>query len=446
MARLPIVAAREYATALLAEPAPRVWDQRCVCGADRGAHTGPTHTGRHPDSGCARFRADLAWDLAVQAVWARGLPRRDMLARWEAEFHQPARRAGMAAGQVRVSASDVGAGCRRKIWYRETPPEGFTPSPVDGSAAANGSAIHEFDTKVDAALHPWRTSEQRVEIPGLEPSSYDRYDPVTCEVEDEKTAGSWKWDDVGDHGTPPEWWDQLSLYALGLEAAGLPVNTLRLRVVERAGGAEEQYVRPYDRARALRARDALVALATEIENGVEQPRDRTGPTTDGLCRSCFARDHCWDLPQARALGRSGESVVHLGIAPDEAAVEYTIVQVVDANRAKTEAAKRADVVRADLVGIPPGVYGIGQVVPGARGNPNWKAYAEALRQAWDLPEGMRPDPDLIPVPTFAHKSPSARLLRKAERDAILAAREAEPTPGVVEAAAAADADNEQGAA
>lgn len=295
------------------------------------------------------------------------------------------------SGNKGPRVSDVGS-CRRAVWYRESPPEGFVPDPPQYlRQAALGTLIHAKAAEVRARRYPWRRYEFEVTIPGLDKKGrVDEYDPVIGEVVDLKSAGSRKWDVVGDEGPSDSAWSQALLYALTLDEMGLPVQSVRIAVVNRDNGQEEHFRRPYDPAAARQVLDDLVELATMLDLGVVPPRDGTGPGTDWQCRACFALSHCWNTDAAAAAGRLPESYTLLGDAPTDETIVWAAERLMAARRAAKAANAEADAAKDLMDGIEPGEYGDYVVSLTKRHMPNYRESFERLLDLYALSEAHRP--------------------------------------------------------
>jgi CRISPR/Cas system-associated exonuclease Cas4 (RecB family) len=439
MAKLPIEAARERLEerdkALLDGTAVYGPDpQPCVCGAPRWEHGGEARSGKCPRTRCVRYRRDVVDALVEKAeegrrAWlGQKVREHDRLTRAKREGERDDDR---AKGVWHIGASDALGDpsdpdqCRRKIMYREKGlPEGYTRDWEDKRAAWLGGLIHDAVMRIDQVLYPWRLFEQVVHIDGLDGRSrYDDYDPITQVLNDSKTAGSWKWDKVGVMGPTMGNWEQVMMYALALNRDGKPVKTVRITYIARDNGKDEVFERPYDEAFALAAVNKLTAVATALDMDEELPRDFTGPSNHPLCRLCPFRTACWNLDKAERVGRSGESVTILGVDPNVEQIEWALFEIITAREEETAARNRVDEKKSLVDGIEPGTYGLAELTAGSRGKENWKAYAETLREFWALPEDERPRLDTIQVPRYPNTRPSAKKLRKAERDRILKERE-----------------------
>lgn len=351
----------------------------CTCGAGRHEHAGRTLRGRCERTGCKRYRRDPVDMLTEAALRAdqRGLAADLAIA--DAK-HTRKRGQRKHEGEVRVSASDVSA-CRRKVQYRERPPADLYLSPSDKRAAFVGSLIHDAAVRVRKPMYPWRLFEQSVEIPGLGTSQYDMFDPITGKVDDTKTAGSWKWDVVTDYGPPPSEWKQVLMYGLALEHAGHKVRTVQITYINREKGRDQPFERPYVRAEAEAAVAGLTTLATQIELGIEQPRDEPGPGLSALCSHyCEFRDYCWEVPQAEAAQRSPQSWIRLGPTPAEPDITEALVEYREHQQAESAAKKAKAEARAVLDGIKPDRYGDLKLGNSPTERADQKAYIERIRR------------------------------------------------------------------
>ncbi len=385
----------------------------CVCGAGQHAHQGPGATGKCPATGCKRYRADLAWELAYQAADAAREDLGTALRKADRILGEKRRKENpVLPGQWRVGVSDTDT-CRRAIWYRNLPPVDYQPAWEDKREAMVGTIIHEGAEARMRIVYPWREFEQDVTVPGLDRASrFDWYDPVVCTAGDTKTAGDWRWDKLGAEGPDEDTWGKVQCYGLALEEEGKPVHTVRLDYLKRSNGHDETFERPYDRATAEKYRDRLVGhasnldiLATVPDDGALRdalmPRDGDGPVRDALCKRCPARNHCWNIEAAETVGRSPYSLTILGYDPvEEAAIEAAVRRKITA--AEHEKAAKAELaeVKDLLQGVEPRRFGDveGYWTNGAAA-PNWKGYAEQLQQLFTLPEAVRPALDDIPLPT-----------------------------------------------
>ncbi len=387
--RLPIDAAQErfldYLTALNSGPGsgslllgPSL--QPCVCGAPRHEHSGPARTGKCAPTGCSRYRRDVVDALLEKVIAGYHATLGDDLIESDRREHED--RPKPAAGGWGIGPSDAG-GCRAAIAFRErgwgtnpqhrlhhergdsTAPEGtvfYSRDPEDYAAARVGSLIHADALRRRENLYPWRMYGDKpgmsITIPGLDRDGrYDEFDPITGRVVDVKTAGTWKWDVVNNVGPDESQWQQLMLYGLALTRQGYVVRDVQLAYLERAGGRDVPFTRPYSEQEALDALSSLIATAGSLDDEESLPRDRQGPTLDALCRRCFARSACWQVPQAESAGRSPEGWVRLGRTPHEDAVAQVLEEYDAAREVEKEGKKGKEAAKVQLEGIPHGTYG-----------------------------------------------------------------------------------------
>lgn len=372
----------------------------CVCGEGRHVHAGRSGSGKCPATNCSRYRADRAWKIAWEAIDAGATPLGVALREYDRrEREKHYKKAPRVEGEWSIGASDTST-CPRKIQYRNSPPEDFERAPEDTREARMGTIIHTEVTRQMKVLYPWRMFAFKVRIPGLDrDSELDMYDPLTGELVDFKTAGDWRWDILGDEG--PEWstWEQVLLYGLALEEAGYYVSTLKLCYLKRCNGHDEEFEIPYDRAAAEAARDRLLDYAQALDLGLDLERTGEGPTTDALCRRCFARFHCWNIERAEELGRSPENLTHLGEDPDDEAIINAIEMKIETTAKRLAAEKEEKVAKALVDGITNGRYGedgkfevYEQVTAGRI---SYKASYEKVLSMIDMPDGFRPESTAI---------------------------------------------------
>lgn len=389
--RLPIDEARERVKIILSRPpmyGPST--EPCVCGAGRHEHAGPQQQGACKRTGCRRYRRDLVDLLVEQAIAGHRNTLGDDLRQQDAE--NQAGRAARASefGDVKVSASDHSA-CRRQVQYRERPPEDFYASWTDKRAAYMGQLIHDSVAALRKRLYPWREFEQPVKIEGIGESRFDEYDPIMGSLDDLKTAGDYKWSVITDDGPPESEWKQAFTYALSKHREGAYVRVVRIVYVQRADGRDVVFERPWNLEYAERAVDDLITLATQIDLGIEQPRDEPGPALSPICaRYCFARDYCWNVPQAERHGRSPESWTLLGSTPDEQRIAAVLRDYMEHRSAKGAADKGQKAAAALVDGIAFGEY---EGIRYGRDKPRAVLDEEAWERAvveWALtPDGLR---------------------------------------------------------
>lgn len=367
----------------------------CACGAGRHEHSGRTNGGRCARTGCQRYRLHKAWELAAAAHDARDIGMTETLRRFDGLMRSKRKR----SGKTGVSASDVGT-CRKKIEFRENPPEDLYRNITDGRAARMGSLLHDGFEIRRQKLFPWRRFEQSISIPGLDRNArYDEYDPITGKVIDWKTAGTWQWDQVGERGPSDDWIDQVLLYCLALEMDGEYVAEYEIVAVERAGGADAVFTYPWTddaRSAAQIVLDGLLDTMQSLDLGLPLPRDRSGPSSDVLCaRFCEFRDYCWNLPQATAAGRSGESYTVLGAEPETEMVEWAGLNLLEKRKAKRAADDAEKQAKALVDGVDAGTYGKVKIVTKFSTSASWKDHAEYLLEVMDLPPDQRPAKDTL---------------------------------------------------
>jgi hypothetical protein len=340
-----------------------------------------------------------------------------------------------APGEFSVRPSDVD-GCGRQVWYRNFRPELGTDPSFKGEADA-GQMVEGLFVTVRQDRYPWRQYQREVRIPGVDSvGKIDEYDPVTGSVVEVKSAGRATWDYVQTHGPRPGHKGQAHLYGLALEAEGKPPARIDVIYVNRDNLRTVIFSYPWDdRARtvAAAAQDELLGLLTALEvstlTGEPLERDRSGPSSDEICRRCPFRTACWNLDVAARHGRSGESVTILGVSPDDEKVAWAIGQVVAANGLRNEADKHAKATKPLIDGLPPGVY-VGQggpddlweIAPGHKGREDWKAYAEALVLAVEAGR----DYATVQVPRYGETSAVARRASQDKRKRALKAAQAQP--------------------
>lgn len=403
----------------------------CVCGAPRWEHAGANRSGRHAPAvglpnGCQRWAEDKIESLAVQAVQADGKNLLPDFKRWDRSLNpgQP-----VIPGQLRVRPSD-GDTCKRQVWYRNFPPEDYTPAPTDERAATIGNALHKSLLEAWAALYPWRLIEHAVTIPGLDRDGrVDSFDPLTGVLDDVKTAGSRKWDLIGDDGPTEGTWRQVFVYGLALSRAGHEVRLVRLRYINREKGIEESFERPYTEVAARAALRALTTLASDLDqyrqamdDGDEALAETLIPLREGTkhdafpCSYCPARFHCWNVERAIKVGRSPESYTVLGSDPLAEAVEATLTEYVEGREIESAGRARKADAKVLLDGIEHGTYG--EMVYGSSTSfpKDTGAYIRSLQEVFDLPADMRPALSDIKYPTRAEERISVRKVRAATRE------------------------------
>lgn len=353
----------------------------CVCGKGKE----DSHDGH-------RFRESPASRLARKATDAAGRTLADDLDGYGQDGRHPG-----------VGPSDVGR-CRRQLAYRVNPPADYTPDDTQEPkwGAIAGSLLHASILAERRRRYRWRIYGDRpgseVHVPGLDrPGHPDEYDPITGVLYDLKTLGTWATNRWAENGPPEDVWDQLHVYGWALVRLGWPVREVQVIAYERESGRSYEWGRPYGPEQAERAVGWLQAVATGISLGLEQPRDRSGPSSDALCRRCPAVRHCWNLDAAEPAGRSGESWTVLGEEPDPKAVEWAGRELVQARAAARTADSKVEEAKALLTGIPEGQYASIRLTIRRSVSKDWKARAEQLTDWWDEPD--RPPLEQLPMPT-----------------------------------------------
>lgn len=406
----------------------------CKCGAPYWAHAGKDHQGKGPAK-CRRYARDKMFERMLGALDGR-VDDPIRTARRVAREERAKGRIPREPGTWGVAPSDT-TSCPRAVWYREmvrndTPPEGFVADPSPDGEAFIGTLLHDAIMRLLEVAYPWREYESPVVLPGLDTrnSKADWYDALIAHLHDLKSAGRWMWDHIGDDGPDEAVWEQVMVYAWAKIRDGQPVRTVGLTYLNRENGRTETFTRPYDPDMAVRAMERLANMATALELGqvLDRHPDRSGPSNDPICGRCFARSHCWNIPQAERLGRSPESYTALGAEPDDPTIEAAALAAIAARKARLAAEKDETVADTRLVGIAPGVYGSVRVDPPSGSNGvNTYAWAKVLADNYMLPDGVRPPIDTLPVP---QKKPSTKvkvaLVRAATR--VKRARERLPEP------------------
>lgn len=441
----------------------------CVCTHGQHAHSGKQSTGKcsGPDCDCGRYRADQAWTLAYAAHDGMEKPLGHSLR----DYDQQQRAAHGAKnprkpGEWSLGPSDAGT-CRRAIWYRNMPPVDLVKDPVDGREARMGDIIHEDVVRRLKTVYPWREFEQKVAIPGLDRDArYDWYDEIIARVTDLKTAGDWKWDQVDDYGVPEDTVKQVFLYGLALHLQGKPVETVEITYLKRCNGHDQTFVFDFNLAMAQMYRDELLVIAQALDivaaeqeryeadqatahaegfnpdqdypaydPGELLPRDRSGPSTDPLCRRCPFRSHCWNLVQAEEHGRSGESWTILGPEPVPEDVLWALEQNVGSKALEGDAKKAAKEYAAFFEGLEPGRYGDYRLVQSQDygSKPQYKQHVEDLHAR--LLAGEVPDVETLQIPIG---EPAIYLQAKRVQKSILDKEKRQREKAELEAALAAE--------
>lgn len=343
----------------------------CRCGAARHRHAGKRGAGRclgHIDgqpapcpAECERFRHDPDDRILRRAIAAAGEHPSVALRGWGMARDRARQRAKVKHGEGSwsVGPSDFSS-CLKAIEYRERPPEGYEPQPVDKAAANIGTLIHNAYTASRRRRYPWRKFDVTAHVPGLDrPGKIDEWDPIIGRVTDYKTKGDYAWEKLGKEGVPDADWKQTRAYGLALEDAGETVVDLEIIAINRENGRSERFIRAYSREQALRDVGELHAILDALDAGRPLPRVRAGdellgPTVNALCaRYCPAVRHCWDLPNVPEE-RSPEGWL---LARDDEGVAAALKMYDDERAVGTEAEKRKKYARTLLEGVEPGRYG-----------------------------------------------------------------------------------------
>lgn len=344
------------------------------------------------------------------------------------------------SGKSGPRVSDYGA-CARRVWYRETPPDGFVPVPVTiyDRHAALGTIIHAAGAVARAARYPWRRYEYTIPIPGLaRPGRIDEYDPILGEVVDDKTAGARKWEWIGADGPTAESWGQGFIYGLALDAMGLPVRIITIIVINRDHGQEEHHSRPFDPVTAQAYLDELLSIAMALDFGVEPERERRGPNVDFECRVCPAQGACWNIAAAKKAGRSPESWTLLGETFDDLSVEWAGQHLIDLAKTRLAAKVDEDAAKALIQGVPPGLYGNVRIVEDSHTYTDYRVPYERIRDMYMTLHEMEALPPTAPHPNdlirprpSRSKTTTAKPMRQADikaREKAAKAKAAEGAP------------------
>ncbi|MFF4777504.1 hypothetical protein ACFY05_32075 [Microtetraspora fusca] len=418
---LPINAAR---TVIESGYQPTPGGTPCMCGAPLTEHAGAKGGGGNKDTGCKRYAPHPAYKLAEQVLAAR--PRfRDDVKRYLDEIN----RREQATSGTGVRPSDSGR-CRRAVQYRLNPPLDLVRDPVDTSAADLGTAFHHLGRLADAHFYKWVQHELPVAIPGLDAIGHiDRYDQILAIVGDRKSAGAYAWEHIGIYGPRIEHWKQAAVYGYGMRATGRPVDWIEIDYISRVDGDNEVFTEPYDEDFARSALGELQALSAAIELGVDLPRDGRGPDRDPICDRCPFRSHCWNIPAAKAAGRSPQGYTILGPDPDAAKIEWAASLTWEWKENRKEAVREYEATAPLVAGLPDGTYGKWVITERRRRMPDHKAYFLAVakaRQQWETsPPALRGEfqtwLDKIELPFRVDVWTEVRPVRVAKQTAMEAA-------------------------
>lgn len=199
--------------------------------------------------------------------------------------------------QTRIGPSEIGGACPRRIGYQitHTPPvnqRGLQLAPWIGTAA------HDAMTAALAG-HPDWLAELQISLPGTEDLSGDGH-PITGTLDayhlPSRTIVDWKFvadttiqkARAEDH-PGPGYQTQVQLYALGLAAAGTPVDHVAVAYIPRSGRQHNVHVwtEPANPGIAEAALERLRHIRTITDAGLVA----TLPTGRQFCESCP-----WYLP------------------------------------------------------------------------------------------------------------------------------------------------------
>jgi len=309
--------------------------------------------------------------------------------------------------QKKIGASDVGT-CRRRTGYKLA---GTKPTNAEtGLQAAMGTMLHKgvlavlrqeygalTEVRLDSdmvrghtdALY-WYPPEQVLRYGGtgvwfssLRPIDVQRLqmraaliaageDPDSATVEDVKTKGLYAYQQVEDAGPRLSEWFQVHIYAWLLRTGQtvdprrgyptgvkVPVDTVRLRFLNRDNGQSFPREAPYDPAITAEALGWIAEVLEQLEAGGPEnvTRDGYGPSTSIICKSCPFLDACWGPQPLGPEGFTRESEV----IREDADVELALMEY-DRGRALERDGKQIkDRSRAALDAAAPGIYGDNQL-------------------------------------------------------------------------------------
>ncbi len=197
------------------------WTVHCVCGDVIEAHKGDGHRGKCTGcTSCIRFRANDVDLIVEQALSGAETPFTTNLTRRREAEYAARPRVQRGPGEWSVRASDLD-GCVKALWYRNLPPEDYTPVPKGNGAALAGTVIEAAIAEINKSEYPWRAYQREVAIKGItSPGRIDEWDPLLGRVIEIKSCGEWRWGEVQTWGPVEKHKGQAFLYADGLERAG----------------------------------------------------------------------------------------------------------------------------------------------------------------------------------------------------------------------------------
>lgn len=249
--------------------------------------------------------------------------------------------------QIDIGWSDIG-GCRRRAGYRM---HHTVPSNTGGSVqAVLGTAVHDAYTAILKQLQAAGRIpaedliEHEVTFAGVT-GHLDRYEHDTLTVDDLKTSTDRWIDHVALHGPPTDHRWQVSGYAAGLIAQGIPVRHVRLDYVARDTGRIWTWgPHPVDK-------QAIADAVTWIKTVASTPLDllaRDYAPDSSFCQHCPFRDLCWEGGIAE---RDPRTVLYV-VDPDATAWAERLWRArrdkADAEAREAEARGALDALRPDL--------------------------------------------------------------------------------------------------
>ncbi|MEU0722895.1 PD-(D/E)XK nuclease family protein [Streptomyces sp. NPDC006140] len=219
-------------------------------------------------------------------------------------------------------------------------------------------------------------------------------------VEDIKTKSTYQWDNILRYGASDAEVRQVLLYADLLRTEGfadidgqrqlarlgpLPVGRIRFRFINRDSGDDHVQEMPFNAERARGAR-WWVAQVRAAETPEDLPRTFPGPGLSVVCDNCPFKTACWGPTIAGQRPQS--MLIH-----DDAERERALAEYVEVSEQMKPLKDRLKVLRAQLDGSEPGVYG-DNVLTWSGGNPTKVDDIDAMVaifQRAGLPVPMAPD-------------------------------------------------------
>lgn len=202
---------------------------------------------------------------------------------------------GQDGRDPRVGPSDYGK-CERQVAYRVRGHEQHEQ--VESSRAATiGTLIHMgIAAHVARRHHTYARVELHVDVPGLDRSgSADLLWVGSQRLVDVKTVSGRAFDRVCTFGAKTENIGQVETYALGLNRAGINVETLVLAYVNRENGDVWEHEWEYDEESARAVVSELVQLEQMIDAGFDMPRAENARLGAFPCDWCPFWRECWDV-------------------------------------------------------------------------------------------------------------------------------------------------------